>query len=68
VHKVTSKVAEMILDDKIQGTLDQGNGILELWETKTVPDQLVWSHAVESLDNANSVLDLLAQKASVVIV
>eukprot|EP00920_Eleutheroschizon_duboscqi_P001126 GHVT01002681.1.p2 GENE.GHVT01002681.1~~GHVT01002681.1.p2 ORF type:complete len:171 (+),score=41.52 GHVT01002681.1:785-1297(+) len=62
---VQQKLAEMILDGKLQGTLDQGVGVLVLFEH--VPLASVYTDALATIKEMAEVVDTLAQKAQMAV-
>jgi 26S proteasome regulatory subunit N6 len=61
IMEVQNKLSEMILDKKFDGTLDQGNGCLIIFdELKT--DKL-YETSIGTMDNLNLVVDKLFEKA-----
>eukprot|EP00948_MAST-09A_sp_MAST-9A-sp1_P003572 g3572.t1 len=61
VTEVQSKLAQMILDEKISGTLDQGVGHLVLRE-KTTEDR-AFKAALSTIDNLSKVVESLTKRA-----
>lgn len=61
VSRVEKKISEMILDEKLRGTLDQGIGNLILFRD----DQLdpMYSHSLQILDNMEAVVEALFEKS-----
>lgn len=55
------KLSEMILDEKIRGTLDQGRNCLIIFEEDE--PTVMFEHSLETLGNLDSVLDALYDKA-----
>lgn len=55
---IERKIGEMILDEKLLGSLDQENGILILFEKKEV--DTLFSDSLEVFDNINYALDELS--------
>ena len=60
VNRVLVKLSEMILDEKIRGTLDQGRNCLIIFEEEEPTD--MFKHAIETFDNLDGVLDSLYEK------
>uniref|UniRef100_A0A2P2HWW2 26S proteasome non-ATPase regulatory subunit 11-like n=1 Tax=Hirondellea gigas TaxID=1518452 RepID=A0A2P2HWW2_9CRUS len=58
---VERKLSQMILDSKLTGILDQGAGVLEVWEP-TTPDQ-TYQHALDTIKAMEKVVDVLYKKA-----
>ena len=54
------KLSEMILDEKIKGTLDQGRNCLIVFEDEEPTD--MFDHAITTFDNLDHVLDSLYEK------
>ena len=59
--KVQQKLSEMIVDEKIDGTLDQGRGCLIIFEATEGTE--VFDHTLDTFKNLDTVLDSLYQKA-----
>lgn len=59
------RLAEMILDKKLSGTLDQGSGILILFDEPSVPS--VYSDGIEVFNNLAQIVELLHRKAQKVL-
>lgn len=57
---VQAKLSEMILDKKFEGTLDQGNGCLIIFDE--VKQGELYSSAMETLENMDNVVDKLFEK------
>lgn len=57
---VQNKLSEMILDKKFEGTLDQGNGCLIIFDE--VKQGNLYTSALDTLDNMNVVVDKLFSK------
>jgi len=57
-ERTTQKLSEMILDDKLNGTLDQGNGTLILFADKHV--RPTYDHVLNVIKNSSQVLDSIA--------
>ena len=58
---VERKLSQMILDSKLTGILDQGAGVLEVWEP-TTPDE-TYKHALDTIKAMEKVVDVLYKKA-----
>ena len=58
--KVLQKLSEMILDEKIGGTLDQGRNCLIVFEETESPE--IFVHSLDTFKNLDSVLDSLYEK------
>ena len=54
------KLSEMILDEKIKGTLDQGRNCLIVFEDEEPTD--MFDHAITTFENMDHVLDSLYEK------
>ena len=54
------KLSEMILDEKIKGTLDQGRNCLIVFEEEEPTD--MFDHAISTFNNLDQVLDSLYDK------
>lgn len=61
VEKVERKLSYMILDKKLNGILDQGNGSLIVFEEETKDD--LYPTALEIIENMNSATDSLFERA-----
>lgn len=59
--KVEAKLCEMMLDGKLQGTLDQGVGVLVLFDKQDTPK--LYSDALGTVANMANVVDALYEKA-----
>jgi len=59
--EVQTKLSEMILDKKFDGTLDQGNGCLIIFEEEK--NDKLYETGINTLDNLNLVVDKLFEKA-----
>merc|ERR1711881_380451 len=59
LDRVQSKLSEMILDRKLRGTLDQGQGTLILYEDDAVNG--IYSNSIASIKNTQAVLDVLQE-------
>eukprot|EP00922_Rhytidocystis_sp_ex-Travisia-forbesii_P065433 GHVS01097231.1.p1 GENE.GHVS01097231.1~~GHVS01097231.1.p1 ORF type:complete len:517 (-),score=165.82 GHVS01097231.1:183-1733(-) len=62
---VQRKLGEMILDGKLQGTLDQGNGVLILFDDPELPD--TYEDALATLKNMSEVVETLHEKAQLAV-
>lgn len=61
VRRVESKLSEMMLDGKLLGTLDQGVGVLVLFEKQDTPQ--LYTDVLGTVANMASVVDALYAKA-----
>jgi 26S proteasome regulatory subunit N6 len=57
VPRTLSKLREMILDKKLNGTLDQGVGVLIVYDEETV--RSTYDNALKTIKNTSKVLDTL---------
>lgn len=64
LDRVHAKLSEMILDRKLRGTLDQGQGVLILYEDDAVNG--IYANSIASIKNTQAVLDVLCKKALLV--
>lgn len=60
VDRVLTKLSEMILDEKVKGTLDQGRNCLILFEEEESTE--MFQHALTTFNNLDQVLDSLYDK------
>lgn len=65
VNKIITKLSEMILDKKLNGTLDQNAGVLILYEE--MPETVNQKNILEIIDNLTESVDILYQKAQLTI-
>lgn len=61
VHQVEKKLSQMILDKKLTGILDQGDGVLVVFDE--APIDKTYETALEVIHNMGKVVDTLYQKA-----
>jgi 26S proteasome regulatory subunit N6 len=61
MDKVLMKLSEMILDEKIKGTLDQGRNCLIIFD-EPEPTEM-FDHSLTTIKNLETVLDSLYEKA-----
>lgn len=61
VPRTLSKLSEMILDQKLKGTLDQGHGVLIVFEEEKV--RTTYDNALKTIKNTSDVLDTLYTQA-----
>mmetsp|Transcript_43567 Transcript_43567/g.57691 ORF Transcript_43567/g.57691 Transcript_43567/m.57691 type:complete len:142 (-) Transcript_43567:79-504(-) len=61
MDRVLMKLSEMILDEKIRGTLDQGRGCLIIFEEEEPTE--MFDHAIDTFNNLDQVLDSLYEKS-----
>lgn len=61
MEKVLTKLSEMILDEKIKGTLDQGRDCLIIFEEGESTE--VFEHTLATFKNLDDVVDSLYEKA-----
>lgn len=55
------KLSEMILDEKIRGTLDQGRNCLIVFDEEEPTE--MFDNAMKTMDNLDGVMDSLYEKA-----
>jgi len=60
VDRILMKLSEMILDEKIRGTLDQGRNCLIIFEDEEPTE--MFEHAIKTFENLDQVLDSLYDK------
>jgi 26S proteasome regulatory subunit N6 len=60
LDRVLNKLSEMILDEKIRGTLDQGRNCLIIFDEEETTE--MFDHALSTFKNLDSVLDALYDK------
>jgi 26S proteasome regulatory subunit N6 len=61
LFSVQQKLSEMILDDKINGTLDQGRGCLVMFD-ETEADNKKFEHTIDIFDKLSNVIDAFYEK------
>ena len=61
LDRVEAKLAEMILDKKLSGTLDQGRGTLIVFEEPAADD--AYTSGLEAVSKMNGVVDQLMKRA-----
>lgn len=61
VRDLDQKISEMILDGKMNGTLDQGQGNLILFDS--TENDPIYTHSAQVLDNMNLVLNSLFERS-----
>merc|ERR1712113_1115203 len=57
LQRTQAKLSEMILDQKLNGTLDQGKGVLIVFEQEQV--RSTYDNALTTIKNTSAVLDTL---------
>ncbi|VWU49223.1 26S proteasome regulatory subunit RPN6 [Hepatocystis sp. ex Piliocolobus tephrosceles] len=65
LNKIISKLSEMILDKKLNATLDQNVGILILYDD--MPDTKMYQNVLDVINNLTESVDILYQKAQLTI-
>lgn len=60
MDRILQKLSEMILDEVIKGTLDQGRNCLIIFEQQENPE--LFENAIETLTNLDAVVDSLYEK------
>ncbi|SBT79042.1 26S proteasome regulatory subunit RPN6, putative [Plasmodium ovale] len=65
LNKIISKLSEMILDKKLNATLDQNIGILILYDD--MPETKMYQNVLEIINNLTESVDILYQKAQLTI-
>jgi 26S proteasome regulatory subunit N6 len=63
LERVQRKLSDMILDNKLKGTLDQGVGVLILFDSDEGEDVAVYHEILSTLDNMSSCVDALFEKS-----
>lgn len=61
-ERTTQKLSEMILDQKLNATLDEGNGVVVLFSEKNI--RPTYESIIEVIKNSTQVLDCLSESAS----
>lgn len=61
IHQVEKKLSQMILDKKVTGILDQGEGVLIVFEEAVIDK--TYEAALETITSMGKVVDTLYQKA-----
>lgn len=61
IDKVLNKLSEMILDEKINGTLDQGRNCMILYDDEE--PTAMFEYSLATMKNLDSVVDSLYEKA-----
>lgn len=61
LERVEAKLSQMILDGKISGTLDQGRGLVLLFDR--VPEDKTCAAALKTIKNLGAVVDVLERRA-----
>jgi flagellar biosynthesis component FlhA len=59
--QVEKKLSEMILDKKLAGILDQGAGVLEIFEVEA--EDATYAAAIETISHTGQVVEALYRKA-----
>ncbi|SOV18525.1 26S proteasome regulatory subunit RPN6 [Plasmodium gaboni] len=65
INKIISKLSEMILDKKLNGTLDQNVGILILYDD--MPETKMYQNVLDIINNLTESVDILYEKAQLTI-
>ena len=65
VDLVQSKLSEMILDDKFQGTLDQGKGVVIVFDKEPIAS--TYENCLKSINNTSDVMNNMARKAQLLV-
>jgi 26S proteasome regulatory subunit N6 len=60
MDRILQKLSEMILDEVIKGTLDQGRNCLIIFEETESAE--MFEHALETFENLDGVIDSLYEK------
>lgn len=61
VEKVERKISEMILDEKLRGSIDQDNGVLIIFDEQKKNE--LFDSSMEILTNVDAAVDMLFQRA-----
>jgi len=59
--RTVQKLSEMILDKKLNGTLDQGIGVLILFDGEVIAT--TYDNALKTIKNTSTVIDTLYSKS-----
>lgn len=62
VDRTINKLSQMILDAKLTGTLDQGTGVLIVFDQE--PLRSTYDSGLQTINNASDVVDMLWQRSS----
>lgn len=60
-NRTLQKLSEMILDEKLNGTLDQGIGVLILFDSENISTS--YDNCLKTIKNSSTVIDTLYSKA-----
>ena len=64
-QRVQSKLSDMILDNKLKGTLDQGIGVLILFSGEEFGS--IYEDLIETIDNTSDCIDSLFEKSKTIV-
>jgi len=62
LQQIHKKLSQMILDKKFKGILDQGHGVLVVYED--LPDDKTYKDTIQSINNMDKVVQRLGEKAA----
>lgn len=62
LQQIHKKLSQMILDKKFKGILDQGNGVLVVYED--LPEDKTYKDTIQSINNMDKVVQRLGEKAA----